>query len=73
MVEKEGASVRRRKKKSNMETEIVKGRKKNGGGGQFVPVFALRESISQPLKKDRKASVPELRLSLTRSQGPWSH
>lgn len=26
---------------------------KNGGGGQFVPVFALGESISQPLKKDR--------------------
>lgn len=24
-------------------------------GGQFVPVFALRESISQPLKKDREA------------------
>lgn len=62
-----------KKKKSNMETEIVNGRKKNGGGGQFVPAFALRESISQPLKKDRKASVPELRLSLTRSQGPWSH
>lgn len=26
-----------------------------GGGGQFVPVFGLRESISQPLKKDREA------------------
>lgn len=31
------------------------GQEKWNGGGQFVPVFALRKSISQPLKRERGA------------------
>lgn len=58
MVEKEGAAIekeRRGTKEWGEEIERGEMDKKNGGGGQFVPVFALRKSISQPLKKERGA------------------
>lgn len=45
----------KREEKDRVKEKQMRKMEVGGGGGQFVPVFALRESISQPLKKDREA------------------